>query len=86
MIMHLKKNIAISETGFLFDPSTGDSYSLNPLGLEVLNLIKEGHDQEKISAFITSKYDVDDSAFERYYYDFVAMLKHHQIIDSNGEN
>ena len=38
--MKLKKNIAISETGFIFNPSSGDSYSTNPIGLEIINLMK----------------------------------------------
>lgn len=83
--MQLKKNIAISETGFLFDPSTGDSFTLNPMGVEILKMIREGKNQEEITAQITSVYDVVESAFERYFYDFAAMLKHYQIIEENGE-
>ena len=83
--MQLKKNIAISETGFLFDPSTGDSYTLNPMGMEILKMIREGKSQEEITSHITSDYDVVESAFERYFYDFAAMLKHYQIIEGNEE-
>ena len=38
--MKLKRNIAVSESGFLFDPTSGESYSLNEQGLEILNLMK----------------------------------------------
>ena len=34
--MKLKKNIATSESGFVFNPSTGDSFSLNTIGAEIL--------------------------------------------------
>lgn len=81
--MQIKRNIAISETGFVFDPSTGDSYTLNPVGLEILGLIREGRTREKIAGLITGKYDVEESAFERYFYDFTAMLKHYQILESH---
>ncbi len=84
--MQLKKNIAISETGFVFDPSTGDSYTLNPMGVEILKMIKKGKTQDEITAHITTAYDVVEGAFERYFYDFTSMLKHHQIIEDNGEN
>lgn len=84
--MQLKKNIAISDTGFLFDPSTGDSFTLNPMGIEILGMIKEGKSQAEITSQITSMYDVVEGAFERYFYDFISMLKHHQIIEGNGEN
>jgi len=38
--MKLKKNIAISESGFVFDPNSGESYSLNPIGAEIIELLK----------------------------------------------
>lgn len=79
--MRIKKNIAISETGFVFDPSTGDSYTLNPEGLLILEMIKQGKSQDDISTEITSRYDVDPSSFERYFYDFMATLKQMQLIE-----
>ena len=33
--MKIKTNIALSDSGFLFNPSTGDSYSVNPIGQEI---------------------------------------------------
>jgi transcription elongation factor GreA-like protein len=83
MIMKLKKNIAVSETGFIFDPSTGDSYTLNPVGQELLEMIKQNKSFASISAEFTAKYDVDPSSFERYYYDFVATLKQMQLVDND---
>ncbi|MDY0199548.1 MAG: PqqD family protein [Tenuifilaceae bacterium] len=79
--MKLKKNIAISETGFIFDPTTGDSFTLNPVGIEILEMIKQSKPFVDISSVFTSKYDVDPSSFERYYYDFVATLKQMQLIE-----
>jgi len=78
--MKIKKSLAISETGFVFDPSTGDSYTLNPTALEIIQLLKEGHSAEQISQSITQKYDVDESTFERYFYDFTGMLKQMQLV------
>ena len=40
--MEIKKNIAISETGFVFDPSTGDSFTLNAVGLEIIGFLRGG--------------------------------------------
>jgi hypothetical protein len=81
--MKLKKNIAVSETGFVFDPSSGDSFTLNNMGMEVLDMIRSGKTQSEISMAITSKYDVDNASFERYYYDFVATLKLFQLVESD---
>lgn len=79
--MQLKKNIAISETGFVFDPTTGDSYTLNKVGLEIMELIKQEKTQSEISNIITTKYDVEQSSFEQYYFDFITSLKQMQLID-----
>lgn len=80
--MHLKKNIAISETGFLFNPTTGDSYSLNPIGQFILNLSQEGKDYEAIKNEILNEYVTDEDTIEKDYYDFVAMLKSFKLIDN----
>ena len=36
------KTLAVSETGFVFDPRTGHSYSLNPTGLAALAALRDG--------------------------------------------
>lgn len=85
-MIRLKKNIAVSETGFVFDPGTGDSFHLNASGQEILDMIKEGKNKEQIVELITTRYDVSPNAFEQYYYDFISMLKHFQITEEHGED
>ena len=58
--MKLKRNIAVSESGFLFDPTSGESYSLNEQGLEILNLLKERKSDPEITAYMTETYDISD--------------------------
>ena len=84
--MKLKKNIAVSETGFLFNPGSGDSYSLNSAGTEILNFLKEGLSTEAITEKMLEKYDVEKSVLERYLYDFFGYLKQYQLIDDSNEN
>ncbi len=79
--MIVKKNIAVSQTGFVFDPTTGDSFTLNPIGLEVLEQVRDGKPFNEIVAAITSKYDVDTTSFERYYYDFITSLKMYHLVE-----
>ena len=79
--MNQKKNVAISESGFVFDPTTGDSFSLNPVGQEILELIKQGKNQNEITDLIISKYDVDQNSFERYFIDFLSTLKQMQLVE-----
>lgn len=84
--MKLKKNIAVSETGFIFDPTSGDSYTLNPIGMEIVTLLKKGLDPEVISGRILEKYDVEKGVLERYLYDFFGQLKQYQLIEEDDES
>lgn len=83
--MKIKKNVAISDSGFLFNPKTGESFSLNPIGVEVFNMLKESKSQEEVSKTITSAYETDESTFEKDFNDFVGMLKQYQIIEPSDE-
>lgn len=79
--MKLKKNIAISESGFLFDPTNGESYSLNEQGLEILNLMKERKSDAEITAYMTEAYDISTDEFEKYYLDFMGMLRQFKLLE-----
>ena len=79
--MRIKKNIAISDTGFLFNPSTGDSYSVNPLGMEIVRLLQQERPKEAIMQHIMAGYICDESTFEKDYYDFVTMLRNYKLVE-----
>ena len=81
--MKIKSNIAVSETGFLFDPTSGESYSINPVGQEILQQLKQGKSPEEISAAMTDQYEIDVASFEKYYYDFMGMLRQFQLIEED---
>lgn len=78
--MKITEEIKISDNGFIFNSKTGDSFNLNPLGLELIKKIAADQDFESIRNEILEKYDVDDLTVEKDYYEFYALLKHHQII------
>ncbi len=80
--MKIKMNLAISESGFLFDPSTGESFTFNPTGLEIFNYMKEQKSIAEITEIITEKYDVNGHNFERFFLDFTSMLKQFQLIEN----
>jgi hypothetical protein len=78
--MKIIKEVKISDNGFVFNSNTGDSFSLNPTGLELIRMMSEGKEFEEIHEAFAAKYDVDELAFEKDFYDFCSLLKHHQII------
>ncbi len=79
--MKLKKNIAISESGFVFDPNSGESFSLNPIGAEIIELLKNEKGSDEIQTMMLKKYDTDAATFERYFYDFINMLEQYGLVE-----
>ncbi len=79
--MKLKKNIATSESGFVFNPSSGDSFSLNSIGAVILLQMKENKSSEEIKKDILNRYEVDKSLLERDWDDFMAQLRDNNLLD-----
>jgi hypothetical protein len=79
--MLIKGNIALSENGFVFNPSTGDSFTINKTGKEVLTLVKEGKDISLIKELMLEKYDVDRNTLERYLSDFINDLNVNNLLE-----
>ncbi len=84
--MVLRKNIAVSENGFVFDPSTGDSYTLNDTALEIIELLKSGKSHAEIVAFLTDKYESEKPLIERYLLEFFEEMKSFNIIEKGHDN
>lgn len=82
--MLIKGNIALSENGFVFNPSTGDSFTMNNTGTEVLMLIKEGKNIDQIADLMGEKYDVDRVTLVRYLEDFLSELGSHNLLEELG--
>jgi hypothetical protein len=78
--MKIPEEVKISDNGFVFNSKTGDSFSLNPFGLELIKNIQQEKELETLKKEMTVKYDVEDLTFEKDFYEFCALLKHHQII------
>ncbi|MCK4750825.1 MAG: PqqD family protein [Bacteroidales bacterium] len=84
--MRIKKNIAISDTGFVFNPTTGDSYSINQVGQEILGYLSEAKSKDEITSLMTSEYEIEGPSFEKYYFDFISMLRQFELLDEENAN
>jgi len=80
MAIKLKKNIALSESGFIFDPSTGDSFSVNGTGLKILEFLKTGYDETFITEKLCEIMDADKKLIREDLDDFINHLKHLKMI------
>ncbi|NOR86138.1 MAG: PqqD family peptide modification chaperone [Bacteroidales bacterium] len=80
--MKLKENIALSNSGFVFDSNTGDSYNLNSIGQDILNLLKESKTIDEIHDILIKEYEVDSGLLENSIYDFLSMLRQFNLLDN----
>lgn len=79
--MKLKKNVALSDSGFLFNPANGDSYSVNPIGMKMLKLMQLGKEDDEIIKEVTEEYMIDKTTVEKDLYDFKVILGNHKLMD-----
>ncbi len=80
--MTINKNIAVSDSGFVFNPNTGESYSVNPVGVEIIELLKQKKTVDEINHDLTQKYNADIVTIDRGVHDFIEMLQQYSLIDS----
>lgn len=75
------EDLAISETGFVFDTVTGATYSVNPTGLFILRELTAGKELEDIEAGLRKAFDVAaDEDLKRDLLEFVQMLKNNGLV------
>ncbi len=79
--MNIKQSIAVSASGLIFNPDTGESFTVNPMGAEIVNHLKTGLTKENIVDEVTKKYSVEAAAFEQDLMDFIGVLRNHLLIE-----
>jgi hypothetical protein len=80
--MKIKKNIASSETGFLFNPGTGDSFSANPVATDILQWMKENKSTSEIQQAVLEKYQVDKTQLMKDWDDFMIQLRDNNLLEA----
>jgi hypothetical protein len=79
--IQIRKNIAVSETGFMFNPGTGDSFSANPVAAEIIQLLKAGESKDSIKKSLLEKYDVQSTQIDRDLDEFFIQLKEAHLLE-----
>jgi hypothetical protein len=81
--MKIKPNIAVSDSGFVFNPDTGESFTVNPIGVEIINLLKDSKETSEISNQVRLKYTVDQPTFEKDFDDFIGLMRNYSLIEND---
>ncbi len=78
--MNRLHKLAISDEGFLFDPTTGESYTVNPTGLLILKGLKESREPDAIIETLVDAYDVTADEARRDVEDFADHLRSYKLL------
>lgn len=52
--------LALNQEGFVFDPELGNSYRTNPIGIEIIQLLKKQLSKDEILQNVLQNYEVDE--------------------------
>ena len=67
--------LAISDTGFVFDPLTGKSFTANETGLFILRFLQKRRDLDALVDALVEAFDVAEETARRDALEFVAQLR-----------
>lgn len=74
------KNLAISDTGFIFDPFSGKTFTVNEVGMVIIQSLKNGEDVAFIQNKIMEEFDTTLDQLDRDISDFLIQLKEQSLI------
>jgi Coenzyme PQQ synthesis protein D (PqqD) len=78
------KDIAINETGFVFDPYSGGTYTLNATGQVIIKSLRDGLSPPDIAARLRAEFDGVTEKLDEDLQDFMRSLREFGLL-SNSE-
>ncbi len=81
--MKINKHVAVSDSGFVFNPITGESFSANPLGIEIIEMLKKDFATAEIYKAIREKYHTEQSTVEKDIVDFFELMRSYSLLEHN---
>ena len=81
--MKLEKltDLAINQSGFIFDPATGYSYNANETAVQIINQLIDGVEVEQIVIQLTEEFEVArDEALSDVEY-FLRVLENYNLVE-----
>ncbi len=69
------EDLAVSDTGFVFDPMTGETFSANGTALLILSGLKDQRDRVGLVAMLRDAFEVRGEDIARDVDDFIAQLR-----------
>jgi len=73
--MQRLRSLALNPDGFAFDPTTGESFTVNATGLAILEGLREGASPIELVGRLTESFEVSDGDATRDVDDFLDHLR-----------
>lgn len=68
------QRLALSDSGFVFDPMTGNSFTVNSTGLAILRHLQRQSDLAQLLRILQEEFDLEPRVAERDVIEFVDLL------------
>jgi len=78
---HLQENLAVSDSGFLFHASTGETFTVNETGKTIIKLLQQKKEKDEIFTQLVNEFDIEAGLLEKDYEDFINQLKNFSLIE-----
>jgi len=73
-------SLAISDSGFIFDPVTGGTFTTNEIGIKIIRSLKDNMEPIHIISEVVEEFEVDFEEAEMDVIDYVRKLKTYNLI------
>lgn len=69
------RRLAVSESGFVFDPVSGHHFTVNETGLKLLRRMQKDQKLSEVLVALADEYDIGKRDLERDVLEFLGLLK-----------
>ncbi len=73
--MEKLQRLAISDEGFIFDPTTGNSFTTNKVGLWIMGQLKEDREISEILEDMVEQFETNQEEAQKDLMDFMEQLR-----------
>lgn len=75
------RGLALAETGFLFDPATGHTYTLNRTGATLLRWLRDGAEPADLAGRMAEAFDVPSGEAEVDSAAFLRKMQEYRLLE-----